>query len=46
MKRKSDIKIDRMIKLSAVLSTEVLEATQVIALLTLHFINLLIKHCC
>lgn len=46
MKRKSDIKIDRMIKLSDVLSTEVQEAIQVIFLLTLHFIDALTKHCC
>lgn len=46
MKRKSDIKIDRMIKLSDVLSTEVQEATQVIFLITLRFIDALVKHCC
>lgn len=43
MKSESGIKIDRMIKLSDVLSTEVHKATQVVFLLSLHFINAFVK---
>lgn len=46
MKRESGVKVDIMIKLRDILSTEIQEATLVLFLLTLHFINALIKHCC